>query len=73
MKKVIPAAALSIALAVLNVGCATTSRRQFHHSDNEVVTAMLETEEATFARLRASSNCEVAEAARLIAEQDRVR
>jgi hypothetical protein len=70
MKRVIGFAA--VALMFASIGCATGSHKSFNHSESEVVTAMLEAEEAALARMRASPSTDVAEAARHMAEQDRV-
>ena len=84
MKRVIGFAA--VALMFAQIGCATGSYKRFEraaaeavnanlhfdHSESEVVTAMLEAEEATLARLQDSASCDVAEAARQVAKQDRV-
>jgi hypothetical protein len=70
MKTVIRFAA--VALMFAHIGCATSSYKHFEHSESEVVTAMLETEQATLAHMQASASCEIAEAARQVAKQDRV-
>jgi hypothetical protein len=70
MKRVIGFVALALMFA--QIGCATSSYKHFDHSESEVVTAMLEAEEATLARLQDSASCDVAEAARQVAKRDRV-
>ena len=70
MKRVTGFAA--VALMFAQIGCATSSYKHFEHSESEVLTAMLEAEEAALARMQDSPSCEVAEAARHMAEQNRV-
>ncbi len=67
MMKVIKTAAIAALTMSLQVGCATSSYKHFEHSDSEVTTAMLETEEATLARLKGSPSLDIAQAARQIA------
>lgn len=70
MKRVTGFAAAALMFA--QIGCATSSYKHFEHSESEVLTAMLEAEEAALARMKDSPSCEVAEAARHMAEQNRV-
>ena len=54
------------------VGCATTSYKNFEHSENEVLAALSQTEDATLTRLKASASPDIADAARTV-ERDTVR
>ena len=64
---------VALGFSVCGIGCATTATHGPRHTDGEVEAAIRQTEADTLARLCASPNNEIAEAAAFVARNHATR